>query len=153
MKYLMDTKQSELMYVLKAFVTASTIALCFATVIVYLFPNAKASGQEFDTLTAFLLLVLVGTIAETLIMIPIFAAIKLFTKNIVKIAFVSALIWAGIHSFSPSVWGLVTFSSFFIYSLAFLNWDSISRKKAIYITFGIHALKNASAFILLKYIS
>ncbi len=153
MKYLMDTKQPELMYVLKAFLTASIIALCLAAVIIYIFPNAKSSAQEFDALTTFLLLVLFGTIVETLIMIPIFAVIKLFTKHIVKMAFVSALIWAGIHSFSPSVWGVVTFSSFFIYSLAFLNWDSISRKKAIYITFGIHALKNASAFILLKYIS
>jgi len=149
----MNTKQSELIYVLKAFVTASAIALCLGTVIYYLFPNEKLPGQEFYTVTAYLLFILFGPIAETLIMIPIFATIKLFTRNVVKTAFISALIWAGLHSFSPSVWGGVTFCSFFIYSIAFLSWDSISRKKAIYITFGIHALKNASAFVLLKLIS
>jgi len=148
-KYLTNTNQSEFLYIFKAYSTATPISFLLALIVYSVYPDAEAVTIKMNTLKDFFGIVIIGPFLETLIMVPIIALLKVFLRQqTMWIALWSALIWAGLHSLAVAVWGLVIFFGFFIYTLAFLSWDKISRKKAILITFGIHALNNATAFII-----
>ncbi len=147
MYYLTDIKQSEYIYILKAYATAMPVALTISLLTLLIFPNAENVDLDLATLSDFVFVVFVAPMLETLAMIPILALIKIFIKKTVWIALVSALIWASFHSASVPKWGLVVFFSFFIFSISFLSWEKKSITKAIFVTFGIHASINATAFI------
>ena len=100
------------------------------------------------TVIGFLGTVILSPLGETLLMTLSFGLIKSFTNKFSVICFVSALFWAGLHSLAIPAWGLVTFFTFLVFSVAFQVWDKVSRKDAYIIVFSIHALVNLFAFTL-----
>lgn len=143
--YLLDTKQPEWMYILKALATVVPVSLVMGVILDYLFPNIE---PPFELDAKFLIYAMISApIYETFIMIPILAIIKKFTDHTVKIALVSAVIWGVIHGVSYLPQGFGVLFSFFVFSLVFLSWDAVERVKAIYITMVLHALMNTAIFL------
>ena len=92
------------------------------------------------TVIGFLGTVILSPLGETLLMTLSFGLIKSFTNKFSVICFVSALFWAGLHSLAIPAWGLVTFFTFLVFSVAFQVWDKVSRKDAYIIVFSIQKI-------------
>ncbi len=149
MKYLINTEQPECLYIIKAFVTITPIAFLVAILLHYFYPDAETIDAKLSTYSAIFIAVLINPIIETFIMIPILAFCKMVCRNhILLVALLSAIIWASLHCLLFPARGIVSFFTFFVLSLSFISWDKVSRKKAILVTFTIHALNNATAVIL-----
>jgi hypothetical protein len=64
---------------------------------------------------------------------------------------ISALIWAIMHSLQVPLWGFGVFTGFFFMTMAYQYWDAHSRGLALFVVMVIHALNNASVFILIAF--
>ncbi len=149
MKFLIDTEQPEYLYIIKAFATVTPFAIFLAIVIYYVYSDTEQTPLELSKLSEIFWVILFIPFVETIIMIPILAFFKVVCRNhIFWVALWSALIWAGLHFLVIPAQGVVSFFTFLILSISFLSWDKISRKKAIFVTFTIHALNNATGVIL-----
>jgi hypothetical protein len=80
---------------------------------------------------------------ETLMMWPILAMLRKDSQKFLRTAFISALIWAFIHSLFALGWGFVIFWPFFVFSLCFLEWEKKSKVTAIVVTALVHMCQNA----------
>jgi hypothetical protein len=58
------------------------------------------------------------------------------------VAFLSAFTWACLHSLAAPTWGFSVFWPFFVFSVAFLEWEKKSKLKAICIVTLIHLCQN-----------
>ncbi len=121
------------------------MALPAAYIVSYFLPSSESPDIKL-TIVGFLSVVVFSPLVETLLMTLSFNVIKVFTNKFSVICFVSSLFWAGLHSLAIPAWGLVTFFTFLVFSIAFQVWDKISRKDAYIIVFSIHALVNLFAF-------
>jgi hypothetical protein len=120
-----------------------------------LFPDVTGPSYDISAID-FFGVILFSQVVETLLMVPIFLVIKIFTKKLIPVCIISAAIWALLHSAMYPLWGVTTFISFFIFSVAFQSWGSASNKNSIFVVIVIHMLNNATAFtamVLDKYIS
>ena len=138
-----DTRQGCLPYILKATLISTIPALCITYIIYAMFPSAK--GPDFEgppVFIAIFLVVIVSPWIETLLVWLGLNLIQRFTKSTTRIAVVSALIWAILHSLVAPVWGLCIVWSFYIFSVSFLEWRKVSKWKAISVTATIHMLQN-----------
>ena len=87
-------------------------------------------------------IMIISPIIETLMMSFLFFLLSFFVKSKLKLAIISAILWAGLHSlFSPG-WGLIVWWPFFVFSCAYLTWRNNSWLKAIWVTTCIHFLQN-----------
>jgi hypothetical protein len=84
---------------------------------------------------------------ETLLMIPLFGLLRGITKNQLALVFLSALVWALLHSILIPIWGLGVFWGFVVLSSSYLAWSDKSPKLAYWVTFALHALNNLTAFV------
>ncbi|ALO34671.1 hypothetical protein CMT41_08020 [Colwellia sp. MT41] len=147
MQFLFNTQQPKYLYVLKSFI----LALCMVLPASYIVSNFVSPSESPDikiNVIGFLGVVIISPLGETLLMTLSFFVIKLFTNKFSVICFVSAFFWASLHSLLIPAWGLVTFFTFLVFSIAFQVWDKVSRKDAYIIVFSIHALVNFFAFTL-----
>jgi hypothetical protein len=90
---------------------------------------------------------LFAPMVETLLMFPIFWALRIFTSRIGWLCIWSALIWALLHSALHPVWGLTTFWTFLVLSFSFLMWERRSKMWAFAITAIIHIINNTVVMI------
>ena len=139
-----DTRQGCLSYILKATLISLIPTLCIVFIINALFPGAK--GPDFEGPPVFItifLIVIVSPWIETLLVWLGLNLIQRFTKSTTRMAVVSAVIWAILHSLMAPVWGLCIAWSFYVFSVSFLEWRKVSKWKAISVTAAIHMLQNA----------
>ncbi|WP_154223150.1 CPBP family glutamic-type intramembrane protease [Marinicella rhabdoformis] len=102
---------------------------------------------EFDlTRKTIFLAVFLAPILETLLMVLIIKTLSFFRLAMLPTAFISALIWAVLHSLSVPFWGVGVFVLFFILSISYLNWRKKSFTSAFWITVSIHMLNNGVIF-------
>ena len=73
---------------------------------------------------------------------PILGIIREVTRNDLRIALASALIWGYIHSLFAIGWGLTVCWGFFVFSVCFLEWEKKSKGKAIIATALVHTCQN-----------
>lgn len=147
MLFLFNTHQPKYLYVIQSFILALCLALPAAYSVHVFFPLSESPDSEL-TILSFFSVVIFSPFLETLLMTLSFSVIKSFTNKLGIICFVSALFWAGLHSLLIPVWGLVTFFTFLVFSIAFQVWDKVSRKDAYIVVFSIHVLINAFAFLM-----
>ena len=149
---LFDTSQKQSKYILYAFLVSIIPAFVLSYGIDLLFPDTQF--PEFEPNFTYLLVsvVILGPLIETLLMWPIIAVLSRISTSTMFISIFSAILWAMLHSSLYLIWGLTIFWSFVVFSISFTVWRKISIKKAIFITFSIHALQNAvaSIFILIE---
>lgn len=136
-----------MLYILKVYALALVLGLSIAFLIDYLFPNAESPVFELNIFT-FLSVVLIAPVLETLIMIPIIALVRKVTSNVLYVSIISALTWSLMHSLIVPLWGIGVFALFFLMSMAYQYWDSHSRTRALLVVTMIHALNNASVFLI-----
>lgn len=102
------------------------------------------TGPEFKGSPIELLIgiVIIGPPMETLLMGPVLWVLSRITKRQVRLAALSALVWAGLHSLSAPAWGLGVFWPFFVFSCSYLAWRRRAWWRAILVTSCVHAFQN-----------
>ena len=148
-KFLFDTEQGYLKYIFKSFLLAIVIAIPVALILYTIFPNADSVDINFAKIGFYV--VVIGPILETLGMLLIFKIIQIFTKDTMSICLVSAFIWAVFHSLITPLHGLVIFSTFLIYSIAFKVWEKQSVLAGFTVVLLIHMLNNLFVTMMVVY--
>ncbi|ARD46389.1 CPBP family glutamic-type intramembrane protease [Colwellia sp. PAMC 21821] len=146
-KLLENTNQPLKYYIFKIYLLVICIGLPLAIFLGFLFPNAAVPDFELGT-EVFVGAVLISPILETILMIPVIYLLRKTTTNIVVVSILSALIWGGVHSMQVPLWGVGVFTLFFMMSMAYQYWDAHSRGHALFVVTIIHALNNATFFLL-----
>ena len=105
-------------------------------------PDIQKMDPNTPALFIFFSFAIVSPVIETLLMSFIFFLLALFIKSRLKLAILSTIIWAILHSLISPAWGLIIWWPFFVFSCAYLTWRKQSWLKAIWVTACIHALQN-----------
>jgi hypothetical protein len=105
---------------------------------------SEETGPEFkgSAIGLFVWLVIIGPPLETLLMGGMLWILSFITKRQIRLAVISALIWAGLHSLRAPSWGLGVIWPFFVFSCSYLNWRRRSYWRAILVTSCVHAFQN-----------
>ena len=91
--------------------------------------------------TAFGLLVLFAPLVETLIMAIVLSLLGRFLTPTLAVLS-SAALWGGAHSLQATVWGLVVWWPFVIFSTLYMVWRERSVLAAIGVATATHLLQN-----------
>jgi len=104
----------------------------------------EETGPEFEGPAIGLLIgmVIIGPPLETLLMGGGLWILSFITKRPVRLAIISAILWAGAHSLIAPAWGLGVIWPFFVFSCSYLSWRRRSWWRAILVTSGVHAFQN-----------
>ena len=137
-----DTKQGSWPYIWKATLISLIPSLCIAFIISVVYPAAKEPDFAGPPILLAVGLLVFSPWTETLLLWLGIILIQRFVKSAVRIAIVSAAIWAIIHSLAAPVWGLGVIWPFYVFSVSFIEWRKISKWKAVSVTAGIHMLQN-----------
>lgn len=105
-------------------------------------PNFEKGDFGGLPVLAFLLLVIISPLVETLLMSFGIWLLSRFVKARVAIVVMSAFAWACLHSMMYPLWGLAVFWPFVVFSCAYITWRKKSWIKAVWVVFCIHALQN-----------
>lgn len=90
---------------------------------------------------AFAMLVLFAPLAETLIMAVVLTLLARFVSPTLAVL-ASAAIWGIAHSLQATVWGLVVWWPFLVFSMLYLVWRQRGTPAAIGVATTTHALQN-----------
>ena len=127
LEFVQDVKQPWWRYIpctfLIAFIPSTLISIALGLIV------PESSSVKFGKLTVGLILslALIAPLLETLIMWPVISGIqRIGVKRPIIVAGISALVWAVFHSLQTPVWGLTIGWSFFIFSLCFVSWKTVS---------------------------
>jgi membrane protease YdiL (CAAX protease family) len=131
------------------FAVLPTLILSAFLYFVGLLPQNKIMSENSSPWADFAGTTLFAPLVETLLMLPIFAALRKFTSRVGWLCIWSALIWALLHSALHPVWGLTTFWTFLVLSFSFLLWERRGKMWAFAITAIIHSLNNTIVVIAL----
>jgi hypothetical protein len=104
----------------------------------------EETGPDFEGSAPGLLigLVIIGPLFETLLMAGGLWILSFITKRQVRLAVMSAFVWAGVHSLVAPAWGLGVIWPFFVFSCCYLSWRRRSWWRAILVTSCVHAFQN-----------
>jgi membrane protease YdiL (CAAX protease family) len=146
--FLFDGNEPKLAYVLKAWLLALVPSFALSALVNLMARPTEGPDIPVEGSVSLLLLIVVGPLLETLIM----AAIVLGLRRLIgpgPAVIVSAILWAIGHSLVASVWGLVVWWPFLIFSIAFLTWRGRSLLLALALVTAIHGLQNATVGVLM----
>jgi len=104
----------------------------------------EETSPEFEgsAIGLFIWLVIIGPPLETLLMGGGLWILSFITKRPVRLAIISAFVWAGLHSLMAPAWGLGVIWPFFVFSCSYLSWRRCSWWRAILVTSCVHAFQN-----------
>jgi hypothetical protein len=97
---------------------------------------------ESNAVLLFVLLVIISPVLETLILGLGLWLLSFATRNLLRQALVSCILWAVLHSLAAPLWGLTIVWPFFVFSCAYLAWRQKSRWHAMGVACGIHMFQN-----------
>ena len=105
---------------------------------------SEQTGPEFKgpAIGLFVTLVIIGPPLETLLMAGALWILSFITKRQIRLAVISAFVWAGVHSLIAPTWGLGVIWPFFVFSCSYLNWRRRSWWRAILVTSCVHSFQN-----------
>jgi membrane protease YdiL (CAAX protease family) len=153
-RFLFDADHPKLLFVLKAWLLALLPSFALSGLISAATSVTAQQVEQPDIPTegplALFALIVIGPLLETLIM----AAILLGLRRLVgpgPAVVLSALLWAVGHSLAASIWGLVVWWPFLIFSIAFLTWCGRSFWLGVGLVTLIHGLQNATVGVLLLF--
>lgn len=136
-----DVQQSRAAYLGRALILDLPVTFAVASLI-YLVTGDTGPEFKGGPLTLLFVICVLAPLIETAIMIPIFGALRWFTRDEALLAALSTLIWALLHSAGHLLHGLGVFWGFFLFSICYLQWSKRSRRQAYCMTAALHALHN-----------
>ena len=137
-----------LLTILVGWLTVSIPALALAALAGWLLPDAASPDLPNKGTIAFVAIVIISPLVETLIMAAVIEVGLLFLPPI-AVVIVSSIGWGIAHSLSAAAWGLVIWWPFLIFSILYVTWRGEGRGKAIAIVASVHALNNLLPALLL----
>jgi hypothetical protein len=87
-------------------------------------------------------MILISPIVETFLLALILKILSFISKHKIKIAIMSACVWAGFHSLAALAWGLGVIWPFFVFSCCYQAWRQRSFWHAILVTSCVHTFQN-----------
>jgi hypothetical protein len=131
-------------YVLRTGLISLVPSLIIALILGLTGVITEETGPEFKGPAIGLLigLVIVSPPLETLLMGGVLWILSFITKRQVRLAVISAFVWAGVHSLIAPAWGLGVIWPFFVFSCSYLSWRRRSLWRAILVTSCVHAFQN-----------
>ena len=141
---LFDNQISMWKYVLRTGLISLIPSLIISMILGLTGVMTEETGPEFEgsAIGLFIGLVIIGPPLETLLMGGLFRILSFITKRPVRLAIISAIIWAGVHSLLAPAWGLGVIWPFFVFSCSYLGWRRRSWRRAILVTSCVHAFQN-----------
>ena len=131
-------------YVLRTGLISLVPSLIIAVILGLTGIITEETGPEFEGPVIGLLigLVVISPPLETLLMGGVLWILSFITKRPVRLAVISAFIWAAVHSLIAPTWGLGVIWPFFVFSCSYLGWRRRSWWRAILVTSCLHAFQN-----------
>ena len=145
--FLFDTDGAKYRYVLRLWLLALIPSLMLSGLVSLLLPGAEGPDLVTEGSLPLLLIIVVAPLLETLIMGGILLVLRRFL-GFGPAVVISALGWAIAHSLSASIWGLVVWWPFLVFSAAFLVWRKSGLIAAIGIVTVAHAMQNGTGILL-----
>jgi len=138
-------------YVLRAGLVSLLPSLVITFILALSGVITEETGPTFEgsPLELIVLIVIVGPPIETLLMGLVLRILSLITKRSIRLAAMSAFVWACLHSIAAPAWGLGVIWPFFVFSCAYLAWRQRAWWRAILVTSCIHAFQNLLPAIML----
>ncbi len=87
-------------------------------------------------------MIFISPVVETFLLALILKLLSFITKHQIKLAVISAVLWAGFHSLLAPAWGLGVVWPFFVFSCCYQAWRQRSFWYAILVTSCVHAFQN-----------
>lgn len=130
----------------KYVIRAGLISLVPSLVIAFLLAGVGLSdeeampqfSQEMGAVFLFVNMVIVAPVLETLLLAFGLWLLSFATRNPLRLALASCVLWAVLHSLAAPLWGLTIVWPFFVFSCAYLAWRRRSRWHAMGAACGIH---------------
>ncbi|HCO96085.1 MAG TPA: hypothetical protein DIU00_19450 [Phycisphaerales bacterium] len=141
---LFDNQISMWKYVLRTGLISLVPSLIISMILGLTGIMTEETTPEFEgsAIGLFILLVIIGPPLETLLMAGGLWILSFITKRPVRLAIISAIIWATVHSLMAPAWGLGVIWPFFVFSCSYLGWRRRSWWRAILVTSCVHAFQN-----------
>jgi hypothetical protein len=141
---LFDNQISMWKYILRTGLISLVPSLIIALILGLTGVITEDTGPEFQGPALGLLigLVVISPPLETLLMGGVLWILSFITKRQVRLAVMSAFVWAGVHSLIAPAWGLGVIWPFFVFSCSYLSWRRRSLWRAILVTSCVHAFQN-----------
>jgi hypothetical protein len=141
---LFDTHTPIPLYVLRTGVISliPSLIISFTLNLIGIMNEQNLPEFEGPVILVGLSMIIISPPIETFIMVPILKLLSFITKHKVKLAIMSACVWAVAHSFAASAWGLGVIWPFFVFSCCYLSWRERSFWHAILVTTCVHAFQN-----------
>ncbi|MCA9439026.1 MAG: hypothetical protein KC978_24790, partial [Candidatus Omnitrophica bacterium] len=93
-------------------------------------------------LAIFIGIVIFSPVIETFLMASGIWLLSFITQRPLRLALLSAILWAALHSLLSPPWGIGILWPFFVFSCAYLAWRKKTWWRAIWVTICIHAFQN-----------
>jgi len=131
-------------YVLRTGLISLVPSLIIAMILAFTGVITEEMGPEFNGPAIGLLIgmVVISPLLETLLLAGGLWIFSFITKRPVRLAVISAFVWAGVHSLVVPAWGLGVIWPFFVFSCSYLSWRKRSWWRAIFVTSCVHAFQN-----------
>jgi len=141
---LFDNQISMWKYILRTGLISLVPSLVIAMILGLTGVITEETGPDFkgSVIGLFIGLVIVSPLLETLLMAGGLWILSFITKRQVRLAVISAFVWAGVHSLIAPAWGLGVIWPFFVFSCCYLSWRRRSWWRAILVTSCVHAFQN-----------
>jgi len=131
-------------YILRAGLISLVPSLFFVLLLGFTGVISEETTPEFkgSAVGLFILLVIIGPPIETLLMAGLLWIFSFITKRQIRLAAISAFVWAALHSMAAPTWGLGVIWPFFVFSCSYLAWRKRSWWRAILVTSCVHGFQN-----------
>jgi hypothetical protein len=144
LRWLFDTRISMRRYVLRTGLISLLPSLALSFILAASGVITEETGPAFkgSPLELIVLIVIVGPPIETLLMGLVLRILSLITRRRIRLAVMSAFVWACLHSIAAPAWGLGVIWPFFVFSCSYLAWRQRGWWRAIFVTSCVHAFQN-----------
>ena len=134
--------------ILVGWLVTSIPALGLAALAGWLLPGAPPPKLPDHGIIAFVALVIISPLVETLIMAALIE-LGLLLLPPVAVVIASSIGWGIAHSLAAPAWGLVIWWPFLIFSTLYVTWRGEGRVKALALVATVHALNNLIPAVML----
>lgn len=146
LSWLFDTRVPAWKYIVRAGLISLVPSLVVSTFLALVGLGNEETlpqfGQEMGPAFLLVNMIIVAPVLETLLLALGLWLLSFVTRNPLRQALGSCLLWAALHSSAALAWGPVVIWPFFVFSSAYLAWRRRSRWHAMGVTCGIHMFQN-----------
>lgn len=143
--FLYNSNQKIVYYILKSFILCATVAIFITLVFDYFYTLPNESPSENITLYDVLGGSVVSPVIETLIIFILISILGLLIENRSIKAIMVAIFMSYLHGLVVPFGGVISFFSFFIFSISYLVWSEVKIWLGLLSSVSIHFLLNFSS--------